>query len=411
MKKDQFLDLVKRSAKKELNEQELSLLGSMGEALEQAFQADSVTRKKDIENLTTMLGTFEDGETVAGVIRGLSSKIDELEEKAKRGLSASDKFKLRQKLEDKKDEITRARNTNNAWAIEFKAVRAASAMMTTSTVLTGNPGTNNPNLLDDMEIVVIKYPANFIIDAIGGRQVGKVPANWQWKEQKDESDGDAAVVAEGGTKPLTDKAFEYKTNARKKYAGRIEFTNELEMDFDQLFVEIVDMFEDQVIRKWNTGVQADIVAWAPSYTSSGFDGYFVSPGVSEVILAGKQQVSDNEYMADMVMLNPVDYAKAKIHQTTDGVITYLPDAIAFHGLTPFTSNHVTAGTVIVGTSNIVKEQHSSFIMRRGVYGDQLIDNEETIIGEVFSVLKLPVRSKVSWCKLVIDTVVTALTKV
>lgn len=411
MKKDQFLDLVKRSAKKELNEQELSLLGSMGEAIEQAFQADSVTRKKDIENLTTMLGKFEDGETVAGVIRGLSSKIDELEEKAKRGLSASDKFKLRQKLEDKKDEITRARNTNNAWAIEFKAVRAASAMMTTSTVLTGNPGTNNPNLLDDMEIVVIKYPANFIIDAIGGRQVGKVPANWQWKEQKDESDGDAAVVAEGGTKPLTDKSFEYKTNARKKYAGRIEFTNELEMDFDQLFVEIVDMFEDQVIRKWNTGVQADIVAWAPSYTSSGFDGYFVSPGVSEVILAGKQQVSDNEYMADMVMLNPVDYAKAKIHQTTDGVITYLPDAIAFHGLTPFTSNHVTAGTVIVGTSNIVKEQHSSFIMRRGVYGDQLIDNEETIIGEVFSVLKLPVRSKVSWCKLVIDTVVTALTKV
>lgn len=411
MKKDQFLDLVKRSAKKELNEQELSLLGSMGEAIEQAFQADSVTRKKDIENLTTMLGKFEDGETVAGVIRGLSSKIDELEEKAKRGLSASDKFKLRQKLEDKKDEITRARNTNNAWAIEFKAVRAASAMMTTSTVLTGNPGTNNPNLLDDMEIVVIKYPANFIIDAIGGRQVGKVPANWQWKEQKDESDGDAAVVAEGGTKPLTDKAFEYKTNARKKYAGRIEFTNELEMDFDQLFVEIVDMFEDQVIRKWNTGVQADIVAWAPSYTSSGFDGYFVSPGVSEVILAGKQQVSDNEYMADMVMLNPVDYAKAKIHQTTDGVITYLPDAIAFHGLTPFTSNHVTAGTVIVGTSNIVKEQHSSFIMRRGVYGDQLIDNEETIIGEVFSVLKLPVRSKVSWCKLVIDTVVDALTKV
>lgn len=411
MKRDQFVDLVKRSAKKELGEQELSFLGSMGEAIEQAFQEDSVTRKKEVDKLTQMMGQFDEGETIAGVIRGLSGKIDEMEKKALRSLSTSDKFKLREKLEEKKEEISRARNTNNAWAIEFKAIRAASAMMTTSTVLTGNPGLNNPNLLDDMEITVIKYPVNFIIDAIGGRQVGKVPANWQWKEQKDESDGDAAAVSEGGTKPLTDKAFEYKSNARKKYAGRIEFTNELEMDFDQLFIEIVDMFEEQVIRAWNDGVQADIIAWAPSYTSTGLDAYFVNPGVSEVILAGKQHVADNEYMADMVMMNSVDYAKAKIHQTTDGVITYLPDEVAFHGLTPFVSNKVTAGEIVIGTSSIVKEQHSNFIMRRGVYGDQLIDNEETIIGEVFSVLKLPVRSKVSWVKLNVDTVKTALTKV
>ncbi|WP_372934095.1 hypothetical protein [Mariniphaga sediminis] len=410
MKKEDFLKIVRSNSKKDLSEQEVSFLGSMGEAIEQAFQADSVTRKKDIENLTGMLGSFDEGETVSGVIRSLAQKVDEMEQKAKRGLSANDKFKLRQMLDDKKDEIKAARNTNSAWAIEFRAVRAASAAMTTSTVVTGASAINNPNFFEDMELVVIKYPANFIIDAIGGRQVAKVPNQWGWKEQADESDGDAAAVLEGGTKPLTDKSFVWKYATRKKYAGRIEFSMEMEMDFDQLFLEIVNMFEQQVIRAWNTGVQTDLMAWVPSYTSTELDGYYVQPNVAQVIEAGKLHVSDNNYDADIVLINPADAAKAMIHQNADGDVSYLPSNVAFGGLTPFVSNKVPAGTIVVGTTGIVQEQHSSFILRRGVYGDQLISNEETIIGEVFSNLKLPTRSKVGWVKMDVDTVLAALKK-
>lgn len=410
MKREDFLKIVRSKMQNDPTEQELSFLGSMGDAIEQAFQADSVTRKKEIDKLTEMMGAFDEGSTIAGVIRSLATKVDDMEKKAKRGLSANDKFKLRQMLDDKKDEIKAARNTNNAWALEFRAVRAASAAMTTSTLVTGASAINNPNFFEDMELVVIKYPANFIIDAIGGRQVAKVPNQWGWKEQKDESDGDAAVVAEGGTKPLTDKAFEWKYATRKKYAGRIEFSMELEMDFDQLFLEVVNMFEDQVIRAWNTGVQTDLFAWTPSYTSTKLDGYYVEPNVAQVIEAGKLHVSDNNYDADIVMINPADAAKAMIHQNTDGDITYLPEAVAFGGLRPFVSNKVAAGTIYVGTTGIVKEQHSAFILRRGVYGDQLITNEETIIGEVFSNLKLPTRSKNGWVKLDVTTVLAALKK-
>ena len=157
---------------------------------------------------------------------------------------------------------------------------------------------------------------------------------------------------------MTDKAFVWKYAARKKYAGRIEFSMELEMDFDQLFLEVVQMFEQQVIRAWNTGVQTDLLAWAPAYTSTGLDGFYTAPGVAQVIEAGKVHVSDNNYDADMIMINPVDAAKAMIHQNADGDMTYLPEATAFGGLNAFVSNKIPAGTIVIGTSGIVQEQHS-----------------------------------------------------
>ena len=410
MANNEFVERVKRSMKKDPTEQDMNFISAFGEAIDEIMKKDEVERKKDLTDLENKLGAFDEGKSAAAVIRSIAERVQEIEEKAKRGLSERDKNILRKKLEEKKDEIIRARNSNEGWAIEFKASRAASALMTTATALTGAVAINNPSVMDDMEVTVIRYPRNFIIDAIGGRQVDKVPAVLRWKEQAAESDGVPGVIAEGVVKTLTDKAFVWKIANRKKYAGRIEFTEELTQDFDQLFLQIIDMFGDQVIREWNKGVQADIVAWAPAYTSTGLDGYFVAPGVAEVIKAGKLHVSNASYDADIVLINPVDAAKAMIHQTTAGEITYLPEAIAFDGLAPFISTHVPAGTILVGTSNIVKEQHSNFIARRGVYGDQFIENEETIIGEVFSLLKLPTESKKGWVKMTVATVLDALTK-
>ena len=410
MKKQDFLDAIKRAMKKDPNEQDMNFIDALAQGLEDAMGKDAVERKKQVDDIAALVGTFDEGKSAASVIRAMAQRIEDIEQKAKRGLSADDKYKLRAKLEEKKDEILRARNSNDGWAIEFKVARAASALMTTATVLTGATAINNPNVMDDMDVTVIQYPKNFVIDMIGGRQVAKVPAVLRWKEQLAESDGVPAKTNEGAVKPLTDKLFAWKTAARDKYAGRIEFSEELAMDFDQLLLQIIDMFEQQVVREWNKGVQAAIVAWAPAYTTSGLDGYFVAPGVAEVIKAGKLAVSNNNYDADVVMINPVDAAKAMIHQTTAGEITYIPEAIAFDGLTPFISTHVPAGTILVGVASVIKEQHSSFIARRGMYGDQLIENEETIIGEVFSLLKLPTESKKGWVKLTVATVLTALTK-
>ena len=60
------------------------------------------------------------------------------------------------------------------------------------------------------------------------------------------------------------------------------------MDMEQLLLQIVDMFEQQVIRAWNAGVQTDILCReTPAYTATGLDGFFKAPGIAQVIQAGK----------------------------------------------------------------------------------------------------------------------------
>lgn len=409
MKKEQFLDIVKRSMKKDPTLEELTFLGTIGEAVEKAFEADTVTRNKELAEAVKQLGTFEEGKTAADVIRTLAKSVDDLEKKTMRTLTADDKFKLRAMLEAKKDEIIRASKDPNAfWQLEFKANRAASALMTNVTAITGAVANNNPNVFTDMEIAVIKYPANFIIDAIGGRQVAKVPAIWRWQEETTPGDGAAAAVGEGVTKPLTDSFFIWNQSARLKYAGRIEFTQELEMDFDQLFLDIIDIFEQKVIRAWNAGVQALLVAYATDYTTTELDGTFVAPSIASLILAGKLWIQNNGYDPDIVMISPGYAAQATIHQNANGDISYLPENVAFQGLKPFISTNVPTGKIIIGTSSTVSEQHSAFILRRGVYGNQFIENKETIVGEVYSALKLPTVSANSWVELDIATVIAAL---
>ena len=411
MKKDEFLKVCRKNAKKELTQEEESFFSTIGEGIENAMALETTARNKQIEeNLAKLVGSFDEGETVSGVVRSMAQKIDVLEEKTKRNFTNEDKFKLKSLLLDKKDEIIRAKESGQNWKIEFKAKRAASALMTTSTVLSGATAINTMNYMDDMEVLVIQYPKNFIIDAVGGRQVANVPAVLRWKEQNTESTDATGLTLEGAVKPLTDKSFVWKTANRAKYAGRIEFTEELTMDFDQLLLQIIDMFEQQVIRSWNAAVQVLIVAYCSAYTSTELDGTFVLPQTSQVIQAGKLWIENSLYEPDIVMIRPGDAALALIQQNNDGDIKYLPEAVAFHGLTPFVSTNVPEGKIIIGSSRTISEQHSNFIIRRGTYGDQFIENEETIVGEVFSLLKLPTISKASWLVLDIATVKASLSK-
>lgn len=130
--------------------------------------------KKILQILKIGLGHSTKARALAAVIRSIAERVQQIEDKAKRGLSDGDKNTLRRKLEEKKEEIIRARgDKSNAgvWALEFKASRAASAMMTTSTVLTGAQAVNSMNVFDDTEITVIRYPRNFVMDAISSTQV------------------------------------------------------------------------------------------------------------------------------------------------------------------------------------------------------------------------------------------------
>jgi len=411
MKKEDFMKIVRSKAKETLTEQDENFFGSIGEAVESAMNAESVERSKQLGELAKKLGAVPEGETMADVVRNMATQIDLLEKKAERGFTGAEKYKLKSMLEAKKDDIQRARQGGNPWSIEFKAKRAASALMTTATVLTGGAAVNNPNVFDDMEVTVIEYPKNFILDGINSRQVAKVPQTVARKEQLAVSDGAVAATGEGVAKPLTDKLFTWKYDTRKKYAGRMEMTEEVEIDFDQLLLQIISMFEDDVLRAYQNGVLADIITWADTYVSTGLDGTIANPTVHTVIGAGVLHIRNFNYEPDVIFISPTDVAKMTYTQDNNGNQMFIPEAFQFAGLTPFVSNQITAGKVLIGTRRTVKEQHGNLIVRKGVHGDQFIENESTIVGEIFSVLSLPTQSQTSWLYMDVATVQGLLQKV
>lgn len=410
MKKEKFMEIVRSKAKQPLTEQEENYFGSIGEALETAVSLESVERNKKLDELTAKLGEVETGQPLSAIVRTLADKYDQLEAKSKRSLSTREKYVLRTALEGKKDEMLKVMRRESAvpWGLSFNAKRAASAMMTTSTVVTGATAFNSDNVFDDIEVTVIRYPANFVGDAINSRQVTKVPSSIKWKEQIAGGDGRIGVVNEGADKTLVDFKYEWKYADRKKYAGRIEMTEEVEIDFEQLVLDIIAMFEEQVLRAYNDGLLTDILAWAPSYSGTALDGTIVKPALMNVVSAGKLQLSNENYTADVIILNPGDYASTQNMQNTNGDPIFIPDSALFPGLRVFISNKITYGTVLLGESSLIKEQHSGFILRSGVYGNQFIENEKTIVGELYSILKMPIEAKKGWVKLDVATVKTAL---
>lgn len=399
------LKVMRAKSKTALTPEEEAMFTALGESVNEALSIEKVERNKKIDEIATQLGTVDAGQDIAGIIRALAQKVDEVEEKSKRTLSEADKKNLRAVLEANKDVIRNSRNrTTPAWEVEFKAKRAASALMTTGTVLAGAVAINNPNELDDLQITFIKYPNNFILDAINSRQVSKVPASRRWKEQVVANDGVPTVVTEGNTKPLTDYKFEYKYSYVKKYAGRIEMTEEVEIDMEQLMMEIITMFERDVLKVYQAGVFADILAWAPAYTTTALDGTLVNPQIRNVVNAGVLAVAVNNYTADTLIINPADYALGQNMENSMGDPIFVPDSVMYPGFKLFVTSLIDAGTLLVGEGAIVEEQHGGFILRRGTYGTQFIENEFTIVGEVFSNLKLPTESKKGWVKIDIATV-------
>ena len=217
---------------------------------------------------------------------------------------------IRKALEDKKDIISKIarRESRETWEMQLNIKRAASAIHTTASIITGAQASNNPNTFEDVEIEFIRYPANFVRDAISSRQVSK--CRFVGVKELKSPHGAAAVIE----KPMVDFKFEWKYSNRKKYAGRIELTEEAEIDFDQLLLDIFDMFESKVLRKYNDGLLTDILAWAPTYTGTALDGTIKNPMLMNVITAGRLQLNANEYNPDTLFINPADYATTQTMQ-------------------------------------------------------------------------------------------------
>lgn len=408
-----LIEALKKAGATVEAEQE-KFLNALDEALKHRQDTTDESYSASMKNaLDEVLGAVEKDEkgnivTFAEQLKNIAESVEKMEKMNTSLIGDKEKFQLKKYVRENHKAIVDAiKNGKDLPEFEFSAIKAA-AMFTTTSAVTNGTGVGLPlveNYLVENDIALIRHPENFILDVIPNNQVSKVPSEVVRTEQATE-EGAVAVVAEGGTKPLVSDTFIRNRTLRKKYAGRIEWTEEFEMDNEMLFAEIVRLFEDKVIRAWQDGIISTIQTNAVAYTSSVFDGTFVKPDNALAVIAGQSVIEGMYFTPNVVIMNPSDIFTAMFTQDTEGRSELKPYIVnnngsyTINGMRVFSSYKIAQGTALIGDASVYREWHSNFIFRVGTYGTQFIENEKTAIGEVFSLLRIANNEKPAW--MVID---------
>lgn len=412
-----LLEALKKSGATIEPDQE-KFLNALDEALK-ARQAEtdesySASFKAALAEQMGAIEKDEDGKivSIATQLKNVAEALEKVEKQSTALIGEKEKFQLKKYVRDNHKAIVDAiKNNKDLPEFTFAALKAP-AMFTTTNAVSNGTGVGLPlveNFLVENDIAVIRHPENFILDVIPNSQVSKVPSEVVRTEQATE-EGAVTVVAEGGTKPLVSDTFIRNRTLRKKYAGRIEWTEEFEMDNEMLFAEIVRLFEDKVIRAWQDGIITTIQTNAVAYTSSVFDGTFVKADNALAVIAGQSVIQGMYFTPNVVIMNPSDIFTAMFTQDTEGRSELKPYIVnnngsySINGMRVFSSYKIAQGTALIGDSSVYREWHSDFIFRVGTYGNQFILNEKTAIGEVFSLLRIANIDKPAWMVLDLDAV-------
>lgn len=373
-----------------LDESQTKFVEGLEQELRSAFSNVNASVGKTIEEALAKQPMNED---VAKELRSLGEAIEAVKQNGLPNLMTEEaKKQLRSYVDKHRDEIVDALKSQRSLGSEDKGlfqIRVAAPHYNSNGTVSNAVNVVAPTVsnYDDGAIAEIRYPENFILGLIRNRQVGKV-VHTRFRKEQTTTEGDAAIVAEAAEKPLIQYKFVQTALSRVKYAGRIEWSEEFEMDNDAIFNAIVRMFEDQVIRKWNTSIYSAMVANAVPYTTSTMSGTVVAPNATDVAIVLQSLINAQNYTADTVVVNPMTLAQLLLIKKPSGEYIQNPAFVngRINGMRVVANNAVSAGSILVLDSSIYAEEHSNYIMRVGTYDDQFITNEKTMIGEIFSIL-------------------------
>ena len=377
---------------------------------------DDNERKKELENAvkTALEPLTKSNADLKKDVKDLSDNVNQVQEELKLNREEV-KESLRSVVKENYETIKNAFKKDGGETFKpFEIGKVAAMHMTNNGTVSNAGGVNmpfSPNFEVDNEISFIRIPENFILNVIRNSVRTKVPEQIT-KMQELASEGAVAVTAEGAVKSLIQKKFQRTVTTRQKYAGRIEWTEEFEMDFEALLDAIIDMLERDVIIAWQDGILDIIETNATTYLGSSLDGTLVKPDNGLAVIAAAQQIRMLLYNPNYVFMNPSDIDAAVYTQDTEGNFSLKPYIDAngnrIGGLTVIPSLKIAEGEAIVGDFSIYKEIHSRIIMRKGQYNAQFIENEYTMVAEVFSILSASPADYPAIVKINLATVKAAL---
>lgn len=219
-----------------------------------------------------------------------------------------------------------------------------------------------------------------------------VNAGWEmpfamWYEEVAKQ-GASSTVAEGGTKPPVQYAYNLKTNSYKKEAALIGFTDEFSLDFARLQDDIMNKGRVDVINRINSVILGNVTTAATAYnTATQFKGGEVvaDPNDYDVLAAMAAQVDNATYGAlanTAAMSTFKKYRVGTLKASTSGLWLDRPsvlDNLAFIG-----NPDMGADDVLVGdfkAYNIILR--GGFIVKVGYNGTDFAENKFSVVMEQY----------------------------
>ena len=382
------------SAKYNLNEEQRHLMQVIDESVEAANLANMESMRAATEELKNSFPTE--------ALNALRQEVENL--KTNRRDEA--KKTLRSTLESRLDDIKKANREKKEIAIEFPNMHRAAVLMTVANTLSSDL---KKHYAVDGGWDEIRYPENFIIDIIGGREVAKVPPIYK-KKLEQAIEGNATLVAPSGLKPLISTEFDVEYFSKVKYAARFEYEEEI-LDFDELFNNLLNAFENEVIRAWKNGTFSWLTSVATGYVASGMDNTLIAGTVpmGAVISAAALQIASLDYTPNVAYMNIADFEKAKWAQNASGTFLIPPTDTLGSSLRIYSDNSIPTGKILVGDTSTVGEMHSGLIIRFGGHTSTALfeNNQEAAIIEIYSLPYLATRNAGAWIYDDIATIVAA----
>lgn len=235
-------------------------------------------------------------------------------------------------------------------------------------------------------------------------------------------DGDAAWVPEGGLKPLMDAKLEEKTVTAGKVAIVAKFTEETLADFPAFVAEVQNEMVNKIGLKEEDGIlngsgtSGEIKGVAADMPAFALDGLEVEKGNEfDAIVAAYTQVvatSEMNYRPNLVLLNPVDYAKMQLTKDANGgyLRPFQYNGELVPGMRVESTNRVDQGEFILGDFgyiNIRDLQNISITF--GWENDDFRKNIVTCIAEKRLMAYLKSQYKTAFVKDTFANVKTAIT--
>lgn len=272
-----------------------------------------------------------------------------------------------------------------------------------------NPYSPFPQQLPD--IIGVRRNPNFATNYVDVGSTNAAVLTWT---EEGNSEGDAAITTEGNVKPLQDKKFIDRLSKAKKIAGHIVLTEEMEDDTPRIATAVRRLFEENVMRKYDDQVWADIIAVAPGYTSTALDDAIDNADDYAAIGAAFCQLENLNAYPDTICINPSDKWRMKLQKGTDGHYVTPPFVVGdrtFEGVRVVVSNKVAAGNFLVAEMNKYKvDIYKSYSLRAGFQNDDLVRNQMTLVGEIRFHSYVATNDLVGFCYAAFATVKAAIEK-